>query len=132
MAGLVNMNTFPVENHPWSGSSEGFVCCCGNNITVFKWAWTNSCSNKTTNMGHICKHICSIFISYLSESFVVQVPWVTAHSWIKENSKVIDIYLYGNSSLYFTSFNIFPCTCIMNCFHTYKTVGTLNQKYRLR
>lgn len=70
--------TFSEENDACPAAPQGLVGSGGNNITVFKGRGNHSCCNQTTNVGHVCQKIGSIFICYLSHATVVQVTRIAA------------------------------------------------------
>ena len=45
-----------VEDHTASRASQGFVSCCGDNISVFEGGGDGAGSDKTGNVGHVSEH----------------------------------------------------------------------------
>jgi hypothetical protein len=72
--------TFPVKDDSGARTPQCFVCCGGDNVAVLKGTWYQAGCHKTADMSHIRQQVGIHVVGYLSESFVVQIPRVAAHS----------------------------------------------------
>ena len=77
-----------VENDSGSWSSQTLMSGGGNNIAVLEWGFHQASSNKSTNVSDITHEVSTDGVSDLSESWIIEVSWVSRssedkHLWLE-------------------------------------------------
>ena len=75
---LVNLlcKFFTAEDKTATRTTESFVCCCCNELTIRNRVRMNACGNKTCDVSHINHKICAYCVGNLTELCKINNSWV--------------------------------------------------------